>query len=639
MRRVLLLHGNRQTGELLLGRSARLVKALGSELGRPDAVAAPDAPFLHEPGPDEEVDPWQRTWWHRRGDVYDGLDETFALLRKLWEENEFEGVLGFSQGSRLAHLLALTHNVTAGKAFSGLRYVVHYAGYGDVPLPSNFGRCLLETWADVLDDQTADSLRRGAYDFESARIGVASLHVMGTRDRLITPESSRAQMRSYVRPVEYEHPGSHYVPVKRADVDRCLAFVREARRSQAEDETSASEPTLEASSTAPDEEHEQSQVDEVTALSQIFQSEFELLSDSTPVDPDNYDPEDYSIESRDYIHPIRYLITLQPQDDALGQIDEPLWPKRTIKLVVEYPADYPDVSPRISLGHDMNYLEFSMRASDALTKAVEDAIAEEVGSPCVMSAVYAARDFFEGGGFVDAANNCAGPEKNDCDDVEEGEEEKYANGEDSSLLRPSSDGEIRTAIEEGLVIASALLTSSDSDCDPSPTSSGGKGGSWSYTIGLVGKPSAGKSTFFNAGTCFARQRNAGGGGEANRCGGGGPSDADGGDATAMLGGASMAPHPFTTIDPNVGLCLVPVPSGACPEEEAGAKAFLSEGNCEVGSSHGRDLKGRRLVPCLLKDVAGLVPGAYQGRGKGNKFLDDLTDSDVLVHILDSSGVR
>jgi len=37
-------------------------------------------------------------------------------------------------------------------------------------------------------------------------------------------------------------------------------------------------------------------------------------------------------------------------------------------------------------------------------------------------------------------------------------------------------------------------------------------------------------------------------------------------------------------------------------------------------------------------VAGLVPGAYRGRGKGNKFLDDLTDSDVLVHILDSSGV-
>ena len=68
--------------------------------------------------------------------------------------------------------------------------------------------------------------------------------------------------------------------------------------------------------------------------------------------------------------------------------------------------------------------------------------------------------------------------------------------------------------------------------------------------------------------------------------------------------------------------------------------YSPEGHYRPYSSQkSRDLRGRRLVPCLLKDVAGLVPGAYQGRGKGNKFLDDLTDSDVLVHILDSSGVR
>lgn len=58
---------------------------------------------------------------------------------------------------------------------------------------------------------------------------------------------------------------------------------------------------------------------------------------------------------------------------------------------------------------------------------------------------------------------------------------------------------------------------------------------------------------------------------------------------------------------------------------------------KVGSTHGRDHRGRRLLPVLLKDVAGLVPGAYQGRGRGNKFLNDLTDADVLVHVLDGSG--
>ncbi len=43
------------------------------------------------------------------------------------------------------------------------------------------------------------------------------------------------------------------------------------------------------------------------------------------------------------------------------------------------------------------------------------------------------------------------------------------------------------------------------------------------------------------------------------------------------------------------------------------------------------------MPVILKDVAGLVPGAYEGRGKGNAFLNDLCDAHVLIHVLDASG--
>ena len=43
------------------------------------------------------------------------------------------------------------------------------------------------------------------------------------------------------------------------------------------------------------------------------------------------------------------------------------------------------------------------------------------------------------------------------------------------------------------------------------------------------------------------------------------------------------------------------------------------------------------VPVTVKDVAGLVPGACDGLGKGNRFLNDLCDADVLVHIVDASG--
>lgn len=99
----------------------------------------------------------------------------------------------------------------------------------------------------------------------------------------------------------------------------------------------------------------------------------------------------------------------------------------------------------------------------------------------------------------------------------------------------------------------------------------------------------------------------------------------------------MAPHPFTTIDPNVGFCLIPLPDGACPEDEERAREYLTQHGLNLGSTHGRESQGRRFIPVCLKDVAGLVPGAYQGRGRGNKFLDDLTDADCLVHIVDASG--
>lgn len=39
----------------------------------------------------------------------------------------------------------------------------------------------------------------------------------------------------------------------------------------------------------------------------------------------------------------------------------------------------------------------------------------------------------------------------------------------------------------------------------------------------------------------------------------------------------------------------------------------------------------------IKDVAGLVRGAYRGRGRGNRFLNDLCDADVLIHVVDGAG--
>ena len=54
-------------------------------------------------------------------------------------------------------------------------------------------------------------------------------------------------------------------------------------------------------------------------------------------------------------------------------------------------------------------------------------------------------------------------------------------------------------------------------------------------------------------------------------------------------------------------------------------------------NHGACVKGKRSVPIELLDVAGLVPGAHEGKGLGNKFLDDLRHADALIHVVDVSG--
>lgn len=86
-----------------------------------------------------------------------------------------------------------------------------------------------------------------------------------------------------------------------------------------------------------------------------------------------------------------------------------------------------------------------------------------------------------------------------------------------------------------------------------------------------------------------------------------------------------SPRPFTTIEPNHGIGYVEV---SCVDKEFGVQCNPRTGFCN---------NGRRFVPVELLDVAGLVPGAHEGKGLGNKFLDDLRQADLLIHVVDLSG--
>ena len=109
-------------------------------------------------------------------------------------------------------------------------------------------------------------------------------------------------------------------------------------------------------------------------------------------------------------------------------------------------------------------------------------------------------------------------------------------------------------------------------------------------IGLLGKANVGKSTFFSAAT----------------------------ETPVPTGN-----FPFTTIEPNVGIAYV--------KADCACKYF------EISHENPLCVNKVRFIPVKLIDVAGLVPGANEGQGLGNQFLDDARQAEVLIHVVDIAG--
>ncbi len=107
-------------------------------------------------------------------------------------------------------------------------------------------------------------------------------------------------------------------------------------------------------------------------------------------------------------------------------------------------------------------------------------------------------------------------------------------------------------------------------------------GAMGFKCGIVGLPNVGKSTLFNALTQTAA--------------------------------AQAANYPFCTIEPNVGEVAVPEPRLDRLAKAAGSK---------------------EIVPARMNfvDIAGLVEGASQGEGLGNKFLANIRETDAIIYVL------
>ena len=113
----------------------------------------------------------------------------------------------------------------------------------------------------------------------------------------------------------------------------------------------------------------------------------------------------------------------------------------------------------------------------------------------------------------------------------------------------------------------------------------------SFKCGIVGLPNVGKSTLFNALTNSSK--------------------------------AQAANFPFCTIDPNIGVVIV-------PDERLNNLAKIS--------------KSKKIINTTISfvDIAGLVKGASKGEGLGNKFLSHIREVDAIIHMIrcfDSNDIQ
>ena len=361
-----------------------------------------------------------------------------------------------------------------------------------------------------------------------------SLHLLSEDDAAVPAAASRRVAERFIAPSLHIHDLGHCVPQRAHELQVVLAFLQRLLRP---------EPACSADVAY---ELPEEVSDELLSLSAIFGDEYELLRANPP----------------------RCRVVVAWREEGVP------WLYAEFALPRGYPAAAPPAF-RLAAAERGGV---AAAAAVAAAAVVHDAVEACAGSPAIFAAATALRDW--------ASENATAVASDAAVDGQDGDE-----GDDAPGVPKWWEDET----VEPAAIALAAAEAAEAEVNAPPPPARGTGGAaahtraWKFTVGLVGKPSAGKSTFYNA---ASRPRVA----------------------------AAMSPHPFTTIEPNVAPAYFAAP---CP-----CAALGLEARCTPRFGKHAGVPGTRRMPVLLKDIAGLVPGAYAGRGRGNAFLADICDADT-----------
>ena len=385
-------------------------------------------------------------------------------------------------------------------------------------------------------------------------IEVPSLHIYGMADSAVPPKLSIMLSRCFLDPTIHAHTKNHRVSQSAKDLLAISDFIFGIEDLFLRD-IGCGEPF----------EINEDIEDEIEALSSIYAEtkEFFLDTQNPPV--------------------MRVKVS---NDICAITIKFSLGPKYPFEAPCNLKIQRSNDSPR----------QLQTRQMKKLERYLLDEAEKNVGCPMIFTVVECCREWLDNeknvtddGGVTDTTS-LAKQTSVVKDDNAESDEDTTENAILAWIHRNedlTSEGIMEKMLDMAEDINAALKEArilNDENLYKSPSQKG----LWNYCLGLVGKPSAGKSTFFNA--------------SINS------------DTTKP---AVIGAYPFTTIEPNFGLAnvAIEVPQGETGPEE---NQFTD-------------------ITIRIKDVAGLVPGAYVGRGKGNRFLNDLLDADVLIHVVDVSG--
>ena len=218
---ILFVHGYIQNGHIFETRMKNLTKKIAKKYSKVHFnFLFPDAPVVlpEQKVPGEVQRGWMTTnklekLFDYQTAQYDHLEESLKQLYEIGDNNQnIQMIFSFSQGAELTVFMVLLSLYKSGdydikKHFPNLKCIVFVAGFYE-PFPEN------ELFKGMKEEIEKDL----------KKCTIPSLHVYGLTDELLKCERSKSVLKFFSEYEEFPHPGRHFVPSTKPDVEKFEAF-------------------------------------------------------------------------------------------------------------------------------------------------------------------------------------------------------------------------------------------------------------------------------------------------------------------------------------------------------------------------------------------------------------------------------